>query len=616
MAHRFKKISTVLFYILAALYPVLIYYFLVIRKIPLRMFSLFIIAFAFFAFIVRTSSPKGRSRGTSFFWTSLLLFGVGALCLITNSAIILKFYPVLMNILFLMVFGITCFVPPTMIFRFATMQDKTIKGSLGEKRIDAYCRKVTYAWCMFFVFNGSVAAWTIFSGSDALWSVYNGGISYILTGIFFAGEFVIRKMVQKKIPQAVPLSAIQRNSRSLSAVVCYEGSYHESVHKTWKDFLEGTDRLRRQIQAVDSGRWILYCEDCWYFLLAFTALLQCKKEILLSTQANLACNSEICGGAPLLTDQAFAKLDGTENVLHIAALLSADSPAELVPPVNADEASIVMYASESTGKPAEVRLWLTELENENRSALAQWGEEFLKRTVCSTVNQHHIYGLLFSILLPFTAGVPFRRQRIAFPEELEKLSDTAYMIITTPAFLERAVETKNTGASLASPWIFTSCGVLGAETARKASEVFGFRPVEVCGSTETLAAAWRQSANGKVTGGFDSLGAETVIEQTENSISLEIYIPETCLYFDGHFPGFPIMPAVAQMEMVIRFASRYLGTGVALSAIRRIKFTNLVRPNMPLLVKLAKKDHTLTFTICSAKGEITYSSGTVVLEKK
>jgi uncharacterized membrane protein len=131
MAFRFPKVPKALFYIAAVLYPAFIYYFLVIRKTPLRLFSLFIIAFAFFAFITRTSSKKGENRGISFVWTSLLLLGVGVLCLITNAAIILKFYPLLMNILFLAGFGLACFAPPTMIFRFATMQDKSIKGSLS-----------------------------------------------------------------------------------------------------------------------------------------------------------------------------------------------------------------------------------------------------------------------------------------------------------------------------------------------------------------------------------------------------------------------------------------------------------------------------------------------------
>ena len=786
MASKFPKISKVLLYIIAVLYPAFVYYFLVIRKTPLRVFSLFVIAFALLAFITRTSSAKGKTGGISFVWTSLLLLGVGVLCLITNSAIILKFYPLLMNLLFLAVFGITCFFPPCMIFRFATMQDRSIKGSLSEKRVEAYCRKVTVAWCAFFVFNGSIAAWTIFSGSDVLWSVYNGGISYILIGIFFMGELIIRKMVQKKMPKAVPLSALTGNARDTSAIVCYEGVYSESIYKTWGDFLEGTAILRQQIQAVDSEKWLLYCEDCWYFLLAFTALLQCKKEILLSANVSPAYIAEIRGPdnnrpAPFLTDQVFSE---GENIFNIPALLAAGKAPEAAEPptINADETSIIMYTSGSTGKPKAVQQRLTEFENDNRFVLSQWGEEFLKRKLCSTVSQHHIYGLLFSILLPFTAGIPFRRTRIEFPEELEKLTDTMYLIITVPAFLKRAVEIeRSSGLNLQSPLIYTSGGAVDPETARKTSEVLGFWPMEVYGSTETSGVAWRQSCNGlewtpfenaqlsknedgclvirspyikdpsgfqtadmveiledgrfllkgrfdsvvkieekrislpevesrilqsglasdvcvislkdkrqylaaaivfndkgkeqfaglekhainkfwreyllryfenivipkkwrylealpinaqgkkqkddiKILfsnepdeggggggiSGFDSLDNVTVIEKTENSVSLEFSIPDTNPYFDGHFPGFPILPAVAQMELALRFASRYLGTGIGISEIRRIKFTSLIRPFTPLLLKLVKKENAISFNISSREGETVYSTGTVV----
>jgi len=180
--------------------------FLVIRKTPIRLFSLFVIGLGLIIFIIGISK-KSKTKNVSFIWNSALLLGLGGLCFIINSAIILKLYPLLINIVFLIIFGRTLFCPPNMIFRFALMQDKTIKGSLNEKRIAAYCRKVTYVWCGFFIINGSIAAWTVFSGSNKLWFIYNGGISYILMGAIFVVEFIIRKIVQKKMPKNVPPEA-------------------------------------------------------------------------------------------------------------------------------------------------------------------------------------------------------------------------------------------------------------------------------------------------------------------------------------------------------------------------------------------------------------------------
>lgn len=793
MPARLKNIVKIFIYSAAALYPGFIFYFLVIRKTPLRQFSLFVMAFALLAFVSGTSSKK-KTKSLSFFWASPLLFCLGALCFIVNSSTILKLYPLLINILLLAAFGATLFLPPCMIFRFATLTDKSIKGSLGEKRINSYCRKVTVIWCVFFIANGGMAAYTSLFGSDVLWSVYNGGISYILMGILFIGEFIVRKMVQRKIPEAIPISKFKNNSRSLSTVLCYEGAWSEEAYMTWGDFLSGTAALRREINKAGGEKWLLHCDDCWYFLLAFISLVQCKKEILLSANISPAYVAEIRDvpgkrSVPFLTDQVFPEM---ENTFHIPSLLkgienadASGSVAEEGPAIRADETSVIMYTSGSTGKPKAVRQRLTEFENDNRFVLSKWGEEFLKRKVCSTVSQHHIFGLLFSIFLPFTAGLPFRRKRIEFPEELEKLTDTEYMIITVPAFLKRAVEIeKRAGLMLKSPWIFTSGGAVDPETARKTSEIIGFWPLEVYGSTETSGIAWRQSINGpewtafdnaeislnhdgcliirspyikdpagfetadlaeilqdgrfllkgridsvvkieekrislpemedrilqsglaadvcvisledkrqylaaalvlnnkgkeqfaglekheinrfwreylfqyfenmlipkrwryleslpldaqgkkkredikllflnekRVSGsaGFICVSGEKIITKTENAVILEFSVPDTSPYFDGHFPEFPILPALAQVELVLRFASQYLGTGIELSEIRRIKFSNLIKPFTPLLLSLEKNGKTVSFRMSSpsglphsANGETVYSMGTLL----
>jgi len=116
--------------------------------------------------------------------------------------------------------------------------------------------------------------------------------------------------------------------------------------------------------------------------------------------------------------------------------------------------------------------------------------------------------------------------------------------------------------------------------------------------------------------GFGALDMEEIIEKTENSVSVKFSIPETSPYFDGHFPGFPILPAVAQAELVIRFASRCFETIVNPSEIKRFKFTNLIRPDAPLLLKLTKKEKTISFNISSPENKIVYSTGTVVLGDK
>jgi len=60
MSGKFRFLTKSLFYSAAAVYPALIFYFLVIRKTPIRMLSLFVIAFALIAFIAATSKKKAK----------------------------------------------------------------------------------------------------------------------------------------------------------------------------------------------------------------------------------------------------------------------------------------------------------------------------------------------------------------------------------------------------------------------------------------------------------------------------------------------------------------------------------------------------------------------------
>jgi acyl-CoA synthetase (AMP-forming)/AMP-acid ligase II len=111
---------------------------------------------------------------------------------------------------------------------------------------------------------------------------------------------------------------------------------------------------------------------------------------------------------------------------------------------------------------------------------------------------------------------------------------------------------------------------------------------------------------------FYELPEEKLIEKTENTVSLEFSVPAHSSYFDGHFPGFPILPAVAQADIVLRYAARELGTGLRPSEIRRMKFINLIRPLTPHILRIEKKGETLAYTISSPSGEVVYSTGTFV----
>lgn len=114
-----------------------------------------------------------------------------------------------------------------------------------------------------------------------------------------------------------------------------------------------------------------------------------------------------------------------------------------------------------------------------------------------------------------------------------------------------------------------------------------------------------------------SIDNEKIIEQGEDALTIEYTIPESSDFFDGHFPEYKLLPAVAQFETVTRFCKKYFGTKRHVPAIRRIKFSAPIRPDttVKLELKLNRTKNSVAYTISNAKNlETVYSSGNFSVE--
>jgi uncharacterized membrane protein len=121
----------------------------------------------------------------------------GALVLVgmavwSNVLLPLKLYPVLVNMAFLAAFGFSLTTPMSMVERMARLREPDLPPE-GVR----YTRRVTQAWCVFFVLNGSLALATALWASEAVWSLYTGVIAYGLMGLMFGGEFLLRRRLRK-----------------------------------------------------------------------------------------------------------------------------------------------------------------------------------------------------------------------------------------------------------------------------------------------------------------------------------------------------------------------------------------------------------------------------------
>lgn len=116
-----------------------------------------------------------------------------ALTLWSNHLLPLKLYPFLMNVLTLGLFGYSLLYPPSMVERIARLTEPDLPAeAIG------YTRRVTQVWCGFFILNGSIALYTALWASQEVWSLYNGVIAYVLMGILFGGEYLIRLRFRRR----------------------------------------------------------------------------------------------------------------------------------------------------------------------------------------------------------------------------------------------------------------------------------------------------------------------------------------------------------------------------------------------------------------------------------
>jgi uncharacterized membrane protein len=119
-------------------------------------------------------------------WMTCALL-LAAVVVWSNAWTPLKLYPVLINGVMLGIFGYSLISPPSLIERFARMKEPNLPAA-GV----AYTRRVTQVWCAFFLINGSIALATALWASTAVWTLYNGVISYVLMGLLFGGEYLVR----------------------------------------------------------------------------------------------------------------------------------------------------------------------------------------------------------------------------------------------------------------------------------------------------------------------------------------------------------------------------------------------------------------------------------------
>lgn len=99
-----------------------------------------------------------------------------------------------------------------------------------------------------------------------------------------------------------------------------------------------------------------------------------------------------------------------------------------------------------------------------------------------------------------------------------------------------------------------------------------------------------------------------------DAVVLDLRIPAEHEAFAGHFPGYPVLPGVVQVDWAIRLAAAHLGLVAMGASDIQIKFRNIILPDAPLALtlRLDRSRNWLTFAYDSP--EAPKSSGLIKLK--
>lgn len=121
------------------------------------------------------------------------LFALIAFTFVFDSEYLLRLYPAFVNLGMLILFTASLKFPPNIIESFARISTPDLSDD-GVR----YTHVVTYVWCVFFIVNGLISLYTAYYSTQAIWALYNGLIAYVLIGVLFGCEWIVRQRYMSK----------------------------------------------------------------------------------------------------------------------------------------------------------------------------------------------------------------------------------------------------------------------------------------------------------------------------------------------------------------------------------------------------------------------------------
>jgi uncharacterized membrane protein len=166
-------------------YPFLVYF--GIQVLPPSFFGLVLIALLAMRFGVLRPEEK-----QVFVPVLLIFFAYAIAAAVSDSEVMILFYPALVNFSLCFVFLRSLKDEESLLLRVVKARGVEI-----NEHVPGYLRRLTGVWAGFFVVNGIISIWTV-SLSLQAWTLYNGLISYLVVAILAGGELLFRWHFKKR----------------------------------------------------------------------------------------------------------------------------------------------------------------------------------------------------------------------------------------------------------------------------------------------------------------------------------------------------------------------------------------------------------------------------------
>ena len=102
------------------------------------------------------------------------------------------------------------------------------------------------------------------------------------------------------------------------------------------------------------------------------------------------------------------------------------------------------------------------------------------------------------------------------------------------------------------------------------------------------------------------------VKKSDNTVEMELHISDSLPYFDGHFPGRPVLPGVAQVDWAACLGKSHLDVVGEFQGLEALKFFQFILPDSKVNLTLTYKPdkQKLYFSYQGDSGK--YSSGRIV----